>query len=113
MNQLQKLRYPYRKNSGIKSNTSRLSELVTEILKKQIEPRQDIFARVNRLWEQLLPVNLRKHCRIAEISGGRLKILADSPSYTHEIRLLSEKLVHEINRNCPKARITGITTAVG
>jgi len=113
MQELQKLRNPYRKASGIRSGPSRLFDVVRQLLEERIGPRQDVFACVSQLWEELLPETLRQHCRLDGISGGCLKVLVDSPCYMHELRFLSESLLDELNRSCPKARITRIKTALG
>jgi hypothetical protein len=65
------------------------------------------------VWEQLLPAELRQHCKLAGISGGQLKVLMDSPVYLHELRLCGAELTRELQRRCPKARIRTIKFSIG
>lgn len=93
--------------------TVTLGEMVSELMTRQITPRHARFASVVELWSQLLPDELYRHCRIAEISGGRLKITVDSPSYLHELRLRSSELLEQLQRDCPRAGIREIKFIVG
>ena len=89
-------------------NVSILGAVARDIMENRISPRQARFGSVTQLWEQLLPVELRRHCRIADISAGQLKVQVDSPSYMHELRLCSSELLEEFQHRCPRAKIRNI-----
>lgn len=93
--------------------TARLGEVVSELMEQQISPRQGRFGPVAELWSDLLPAELGLHCRLADISGGQLKVLVDSPSYMQELRLCREDLLRELQRRCPRARINQIKITIG
>ena len=97
-----------------KSNrTARLGDAVRQLMENQILPRQARFEAVVELWSQLLPAELRRHCKLADISGGQLKVLVDSPAHLYELQLCSSQLLEELQQQCPRARIKKIKFAVG
>ncbi len=79
---------------------------------EQISPRQTKFSEVAEVWSQLLPAELRRHCEIADISGGQLVVQVDSPSYVYELQLCSSELLEELQQQCPKARLTKVKFVV-
>ncbi len=93
--------------------TVRLGDVAKELMDNRISPQQARFAPIAELWNQLLPDELRRHCKIAGISGGQLKVLVDSPSYMYELRLCGSDLLGELQRQCPRAHIKNIQFVVG
>lgn len=82
-----------------------LSVMLGDIIEKQISPKQGVYDIIIQAWEQLLPEQLRQHCRIVDINAGRVRVLVDSPSYLHEFRLCGDSLLDELQKLCPKAKI--------
>ncbi len=91
----------------------RLGDAVKQLVEQRISPRQESFESIAGLWRELLPAELHRHCRIAGISGGRLKVLVDSPSYANELRWCGSELLEQIKKQCPQARIKKIKFVVG
>jgi hypothetical protein len=96
-----------------KKTAARLGDVVKQFMENQVSPRQARFGTIAEVWGGLLPAELRRHCEITDISGGRLKVLVDSPSYMYELQLCSSELLEELQRQCPRARIKKIKFAVG
>ncbi|HUW17985.1 MAG TPA: DUF721 domain-containing protein [Sedimentisphaerales bacterium] len=92
---------------------AKLGDAVRQLMDHWVSPRQARFEAVTDLWNQLLPAELSRHCRVADISGGQLKVLADAPAYMHELRLCSSDLLEQLQQRCPKSRIKGIKCAIG
>ncbi len=92
--------------------TARLGDTLSELMENQISPRHVVFSSVVELFGRLLPAELARHCKLADISGGQLKVLVDSPSYMHELRLCSLELLGELQRQCPRARIRKIKLVI-
>ncbi len=88
--------------------TIRVGKVVQKLMDNQLSPQQEASDVIDKLWRQLLPVELVRHSRIAEISGGRLKIQVDSASYMYELQLCSSGLLSELQRRCPQARVKEI-----
>jgi hypothetical protein len=88
--------------------TVRLGEAVQQLMEEQISPRQARFGVVAELWGRLLPAEICRHCEIVDVSGGQLKVEVDSPSYKYELQLCSSELLKELQRQCPKVRLTKI-----
>jgi len=93
--------------------TVRLGDIVEDYIDNQVSPQQARFELITRQWDQMLPVELRRHCKIVDICGGQMEVLVDSPPHMHELRLCSPELLAEMQQRCPKARIKKIKLAVG
>jgi hypothetical protein len=91
----------------------RLGDAVQQFLDEQVSPRQARFGAVAELWCQLLPAELCRHCEIVDISGGQLKVRVDSPAYKYELQLCSSELLEELQKQCPRVRLTKIKFVVG
>ncbi len=91
----------------------RLGDIAKELMENRISPRQARFGSIPDIWSQLLPAELRRHCKIADISGGQLKVLVDLPAYRYELQLCSSELLSELQRQCPRAHIKEIKLVVG
>jgi predicted nucleic acid-binding Zn ribbon protein len=90
-----------------------LGDVLSELMESRVSPQQIRFGLIAEAWSQLLPAELYQHCKIVDVSSGRLKVLVDSPSYMYELQLLSYELLKELARRCPRARIKEIKFAVG
>lgn len=95
------------------NKTLPLGDIVKQFMENQVSPQQAKFGTIMEVWRGLLPAELRRHCKIADISGGRLKVLVDSPSYMYELQLCNSELLEELQRQCPGARIEKIKFTVG
>jgi hypothetical protein len=93
--------------------TVRLGQAVQQLMAEQISPRQVRFDAVTEVWRQILPAELCQHCEVTDISGGQLKVQVDSPSYKYELQLCGPELLKELQRQCPKVRLTKIKFVVG
>jgi len=92
---------------------AKLGDVAKRFIEGIVSPRQAKFAPVAEIWCQLLPDELNRHCRIADISGGHLKVVVDSSSYLYELQLCSSELLKELKQRCPRARIKDIKFTVG
>jgi len=90
------------------NRTFRLGEVTEKIIAERILPRRERFRQVSEVWNQILPVELCRHCEIADISGSHLVVRADSPVYMYELQLCSSELLNELQRQCPRLRLTKI-----
>jgi len=89
-----------------------LGQVAQRLLAERISPQQAKFSQVDEIWRDLLPAELYRHCEIVGISGGQLDIQVDSPSYVYELQLCSSELLSELQRQCPRVRLTRIKFAV-
>jgi len=89
-----------------------LGDMLSEIMDNRIRPQREKFDSISQLWSELLPSELNKHCRIASIDGGQLKVLVDSPSYMYDLQLYKSKILMELRRWCPSVRINKIKLAL-
>jgi len=91
-----------------RDRTIRIGEAVDQFMGEQVSPRQANYEAVVELWRRILPAELRRHCEIVDISGGQLAVQVDSPSYKYELHLCSSEILKELQRQCPKVRLTKI-----
>ena len=89
-----------------------LGQVAQQLMDKRISPLQARFSQIDEVWSRLLPAELCGHCEIVDISGGRLEVQVDSPSYKYELQLCSSELLEELQRQCPGARLMKINLVV-
>ncbi len=111
--QMQSQKIPEVQSKQSAAATTRLNNAAEELLSSRIYPRHRMFQAVTSAWQQLLPPELQRHCRIADISGGQLKVFADSPSYVHELRVISSELLIELRQQCPGIKLRSIKAVLG
>ncbi len=75
-------------------------------------PVHDRYDSVAEAWEQLLPRNLRSHCRLSGLTNGCLRMVADGSSYLFELQLCRPELLRELQRACPGAKVRRIEVAM-
>ena len=98
---------------GHTDGAERLGDIAKELLENQISPKQARFGAIPEVWNQLLPDELRRHCKICDISGGQLKVSVDLPAYRYELQLCSSDLLSELQQRCPRAHIKKIKFVAG
>lgn len=91
----------------------KLGDVLSRLLEGRIQPLCARLGPVLEVWDELLPEELARHCRIEEAVGGELKVSASSPAYAHELRMCAGQLVAELRRQCPRAKIRSIKVSVG
>jgi len=89
-------------------NATGIGQIVQQYLDGQVSPRQAVFSEVSEAWSRMLPDELARRCEIVDISGGLLKVRVDSPSYMYELQLCGSDLLDELQKQCPRARLTRI-----
>ena len=110
---MKKDKYIYKREGKDKKTAVKLGDTIEEFMESKALPQWTKYNSIVELWNQMLPDELSRHCRIVDISGGRLKVLADSPSYMYELNLLSKNIIFELQRRCPRHQIQQIKIAIG
>jgi predicted nucleic acid-binding Zn ribbon protein len=113
MGESERLRNAMGRRRAGPDRATRLGDILSELMENRISPQQARFGTLAELWGELLPAELRWHCKLADISGGQLKVVVDSPSYANELRWCSSELLDELQRQFPRAKIKGIKFVVG
>ena len=73
-----------------------------------VAKRYEAASRLSEIWTRILPPELAEHCRIIDLSAGRLTVEADSPSYLYELRISSRQLVEHLRLECPAAKVRAV-----
>lgn len=94
-----------------KTEACKIGDLVASFV-QALEPVHDRYDSVALAWDDLLPENLRTHCRVAGLSDGCLKIAAEGSSYLYELQLCRPVLLRELQRLCPAAKVRRIEVAM-
>jgi hypothetical protein len=92
---------------------AKLGDVLAALMESKIAPEQERFSSVYEIWQQLLPHELCKHCRIDSISNGQLKVLVDSPSYMYQLQLCQTDILAGLKSHCLQFRITRLRFTVG
>ena len=85
-----------------------IGQAAEQFITGQVLPKQKKYGDVVEVWEQVLPEELSKHCKIVDVSGGSLSVKVDSPSHKYELRLCSPVILKELQKECPRAKLTKI-----
>jgi hypothetical protein len=104
---------PAKKQTGSVNGPARLAEAIRQIMQQQIEPMVQKNGGISRIWNQILPDELKEHCRLEQITNGQLKVKVDSSAYLYSARLISRQLVEQINRDLPRAQIKSVKFVPG
>ena len=113
MDEIETLQYTLRcRRTRKPCSATCLGQVAQQLLDRQILPRQAVFSEVAEAWSRMLPAELARHCEIADISAGLLKVQVDSPSYVYELQLCSSELLDELRQECPRARLTKVKFVV-
>jgi predicted nucleic acid-binding Zn ribbon protein len=91
----------------------KIGDTVQQMMDNLVSPQQSIYESVSEVWDEILPDELGRHCRVADTSRGQLRIIVDSPAYMYELRLCSSQLLTELQNRCPRARIKRIKLVLG
>jgi len=89
----------------------KIGQLVADFV-GTLGPLHDRYDSVADAWEQLLPGNLRSHCRLSGLNNGCLKLVADGSSYLYELQLCKPILLSELQRVCPAGKVRRIEVAM-
>ncbi len=90
-----------------------LGDVLDHFVEKNVTPRYGRSEQIKSIWQQLLPEQLAGYCRIKNFEGGVLTIVAQSPSYLHELRLCKGHLKKEMNKQLRGTRIKEIRFMIG
>jgi len=91
----------------------KIGDCLQQLMQKIVEPKTEQYQSVCALWDKIVPVNLRPHCKIIEIDAGVVKVQADSPSHLFELRLNSQQLLQQMQKEIPRLRIKSLKFVVG
>ena len=93
-------------------DVDKLGDIVKDFMDNRVGPGHTRFGLVVELWDQLLSVELGRHCKLMDLSAGQLKVQVDSPVYASELRWCTSELLEQLQRQCPRARIRKIKVVV-
>ena len=87
-----------------KGATNSLAAAVDKFVARELRPRKKLTSVVD-VWNEVLPGELTKRCRLVSLSRGTLKIEVEAGSYMFQMQALSSQLVKEFQQSCPAAGI--------
>jgi len=87
--------------------------LCTKVYMDERDARLQRNCSVVDIWRQVLPITLHEHCRLAGISGGVLRVVAEPGPYMHELRTASGELLEHLQNRCRGAGIKKIAVVAG
>ena len=95
-------------SKAAKREATLLGDVLRGLMDNQISRGQADFRSVEEFWSSALPTELSQHCKIAGVSGGKLTVAVDSPSYMYEMQLVSCELLKELRRQYPRVHVEKI-----
>jgi hypothetical protein len=94
------------------SEASRIGDLASNVV-QQLAPVSCRAGSLEEAWADVVPPNLRAHCKLVSFRNGCLKIVASESSYLYELQLCKAALLEEFQVRCPGVRINRIDVAMG
>ena len=94
----------------------RQAQSVGAIFDKYIEKGLQRHRRQGRLvdlWEELLPQELARHCKLVSLLRGVLKVEVESGPYMFEMQNICQELLEKLRQYCPGARVDSIKLVAG
>ena len=90
---------------GINTSPERLAESVRHIMEEHLEPMMRKNDSVMENLQRILPEELKEHCAVQQITNGQLKIKVDSSARLFSAQLSSNRLLEQLQQDCPRAGI--------
>jgi len=100
--------YPRQNKRQSLDRITLLGEAADRFIGEQVSPKQKRYGAILEAWNLALPGELSRHCEIIDISGGQLTVRVNSPSYKYELHLCSSEILKELQKQCPRVRLTKI-----
>lgn len=94
------------------SEASRIGDLASNVVQR-LAPVSRRTGALEEAWADLVPPNLREHCRLVSFRNGCLKVVASGSSYLYELQLCKAVLLEELQAQCPGVRIRRIDVSMG
>jgi len=98
-------------DEGSRREASAIGDVLAGFVER-LGPEPVQYGTVGEVLPQVLPLGLREHCRVAAVSGGCVKLVADGSSYVYELQLCKADLLEELQRLCPAARLRRIEVSM-
>jgi hypothetical protein len=98
--------------AGRNTDVCRMGDLVGPFV-QALRPLHERYDSLAQVWDDLLPDNLRDHCRLGSLADGSIKVFADESSYLCELQWCRSDLLRQLQRLCPTAKVRRIEVAMG
>jgi len=77
-----------------------------------VSPRYKRFSKASEIWNEMLPYELAKHCKLDGIDGGRLRVVVDKPSYRYELEMCKHEILKRLNQEYPRVKVKEIKVTI-
>ena len=95
-----------------KNRTSQLGSQIQSFLNSH-QKSFDQAACLIDAWEQMVPVGLKKYCRLDGFEQGELTVRAIPGPYMHQLKMVQSELVKELKKKCPRSGLRKIRLVAG
>ncbi len=90
-----------------------LGDVLAGLMSEGYAKRHGDFESLMQAWCSVVPAEVAEHCRIVELSAGRLKVAVDSPAHLQQLRLSGAALKQELAGLLPKGALKDIIFLIG
>jgi hypothetical protein len=90
-----------------------IGELVRRYMAERVDPRHEVFDSVATAWEETVPQGMAGFCRLADVTGGKARVLVSSPSYLYQLQLCGPQLLGQLQKRCGKKAVRYIKFEIG
>ena len=91
---------------------SKLGDVLNKFVDEGVSVRYKRFSKVSEVWDEMLPDELARHCKLDGIDGGVLRVVVDKPSYRYELETCKHEILKRMNQEQPGIKIKEIKAAI-
>ena len=89
-----------------------LADALERVLGSLDAPPPDLLSTVFARWEEVVGVDVARHCRPAAVEGDRLVVLASDSVWASEVQWLADRVLARINEMSSTQRLQSVTVRV-
>jgi len=90
----------------------KLGDVLNKLVDEGVSPRYRRFSSARKIWNEILPYELTKHCKLDGINGGWLRVVVDKPAYRYELEMCRHEVLKKLNQECPGAKLKGLRVTI-
>jgi|GEM_PF-5031879 len=90
-----------------------LGEIVSEYIAGRVGLQHEAFSNTAAAWAEIVPAEAAGFCRLAEVTRGTARVVVNSPSYLHYLRLQGPELLRQLQQRSGKKTVKQIRFEIG
>ena len=90
-----------------------LGEIVSEYITGHVGRQHEAFSNAAAAWDEIVPAEVAGFCRLAEVTRGTARVVVNSPSYLHHLRLQGPELLRQLQQRSGRKVVKQLRFEIG